>query len=350
MERHHRAERAPSGPSSTCRGIRFETIRDTTWLAEDLSLFVQQAHTPGVLGMILKTQHHGTLLTTSDTLATAESYQHDLPPGTAAPAVEAAFHANRRRVQAPGGARPPFSSATMPPRSRPGQGRGPWIEAHAPRRFHPIDRGGVSPPPLRKEHCYDHTHRWRRVRQPTPCWHRRQSRQHETHSGAQRNAPANRPNVDITRARAYTKVYRATEGMPSLMRRYKASAEVYRTLTDNVYDYEQLVGWPTKRIRGPTSPLSSTPTGWPMTCPTSDRTYDPFEITDEDYKELEEDLLPYWKDKTMAVQWGHYVSKEEWNRGQFGGVSDVSNYLCANGSHFIPRLDRRDPARLCEVL
>lgn len=81
-------------------GIRFETIRDTTWLAEDLGLFVQQAHTPGVLGMILKTQHHGTLLTTSDTLATAESYQHDLPPGTAAPAVEAAFHANRRRVQA----------------------------------------------------------------------------------------------------------------------------------------------------------------------------------------------------------------------------------------------------------
>ena len=61
---------------------------------------IQKAHTPGVLGMILKTQHHGTLLTTSDTLATAESYQHDLPPGTAAPAVEAAFHATRRRVQA----------------------------------------------------------------------------------------------------------------------------------------------------------------------------------------------------------------------------------------------------------
>ncbi len=38
---------------------------------------------------------------------------------------------------------------------------------------------------------------------------------------------ANRPNVDITRARAYTKIYKQTEGMPSLMRRYKASAEVY---------------------------------------------------------------------------------------------------------------------------
>ncbi len=148
---------------------------------------------------------------------------------------------------------------------------------------------------------------------------------------------SNRPNVDITRARAYTKVYRETEGMPSIMRRYKASAEVYRTLSDNVYDYEQLVGWPTKRIRGANFAIELHAHWLAEDLPNlRSRTYDPFEITDEDYKELEEDLLPYWKDKTMAVQWGHYVSKEEWNRGQFGGVSDVSNYLCANGSHFIP--------------
>lgn len=94
---------------------------------------------------------------------------------------------------------------------------------------------------------------------------------------------------------------------------------------------------PPKRFGGPISPLSSTPTGWRRTLPNlRERTYDPFDITDEDYRELEEELLPYWKDKTMAVQWGHYVSQREWNRGQFGGVSDVSNYLCANGSHFIP--------------
>ena len=67
-----------------------------------------------------------------------------------------------------------------------------------------------------------------------------------------------------------------------------------------------------------------------------DRTYDPFEISDEDYKELEEDILPYWQDKTAAAQWAHYVTPEEWDRAQFGGVSDVSNYICANGSHFIP--------------
>lgn len=148
---------------------------------------------------------------------------------------------------------------------------------------------------------------------------------------------ANRPNVDITRARAYTKIYKQTEGMPSLMRRYKASAEVYRTLSDNVYDYEQLVGWPTQKIRGANFAIELHAHWLAEDLPNlRERTYDPFDITDEDYRELEEELLPYWKDKTMAVQWGHYVSQREWNRGQFGGVSDVSNYLCANGSHFIP--------------
>ena len=148
---------------------------------------------------------------------------------------------------------------------------------------------------------------------------------------------ANRPNVDITRARAYTKIYKQTEGMPSLMRRDTASAEVYRTLSDNVYDHEQLVGWPTQKIRGANFAIELHAHWLAEDLPNlRERTYDPFDITDEDYRELEEELLPYWKDKTMAVQWGHYVSQREWNRGQFGGVSDVSNYLCANGSHFIP--------------
>ncbi len=147
----------------------------------------------------------------------------------------------------------------------------------------------------------------------------------------------NRPNVDITRAKVYTKVYRETEGMPAIMRRYKASAAVYRALSDNVFDHEQLVGWPTKRIRGANFAIELH-AHWLADDLVNlrNREFDPFEIDDEDYQELEKDLLPYWKDKTMAVQWSHYVTEHEWNRAQFGGISDVSNYLCANGSHFIP--------------
>ena len=148
---------------------------------------------------------------------------------------------------------------------------------------------------------------------------------------------SNRPNVDITRARAFTKVYRETEGMPPLLRRYKACAETYRTLSDNVYDYEQLVGWPTKRIRGANFAIELHAHWMADDLPNlRSRTYDPFEITDEDYRELKDDLLPYWQNKTAAAQWKNYVTPEEWDRAQFGGVSDVSNYICANGSHFIP--------------
>lgn len=147
----------------------------------------------------------------------------------------------------------------------------------------------------------------------------------------------NRPNVDITRARAYTKIYKETEGQPPIRRRYKAAAEVYRTLTDVVYDHEKLVGWPTKRIRGANFAIELHAHWLAEDLPNlRNRTYDPFEISDEDYNELLEEHIPYWKDKTLTSQWKLYVTPKELERGQTGGVSDVSNYICSNGSHFIP--------------
>ena len=149
---------------------------------------------------------------------------------------------------------------------------------------------------------------------------------------------SSRPNVDITRSRVYTQIYRETEGMPPMMRRYKASAAVYRALSEVVYDHEQLVGWPTKRIRGANFAIEMHAHWIAEDLPeVRSREYDPFDISDEDFEELQEDLLPYWKNKTLAVQWGYHVDAFEWSRAQFGGVSDISNYLCTNGSHFIPR-------------
>ncbi len=65
--------------------------------------------------------------------------------------------------------------------------------------------------------------------------------------------------------------------------------------------------------------------------------------------ELEEELLPYWKDKTMAVQWGHYVSQREWNRGQFEGFPMCPTTSAPTGP-ISSGLDRCDPAWLCQVL
>lgn len=63
------------------KDIRFTTINEATSLAEDIKLFIQQSHTPGLIGMILKTETKGTLLVTGDTIYTKENYEKQLPPG-----------------------------------------------------------------------------------------------------------------------------------------------------------------------------------------------------------------------------------------------------------------------------
>ncbi len=81
-------------------GIQFETINETTELAPDLTLFIQEAHTPGVIGMILRTENHGTIITTSDTVYTADSYRDQLPPGGTINATTDEFFNNLKRIQA----------------------------------------------------------------------------------------------------------------------------------------------------------------------------------------------------------------------------------------------------------
>lgn len=80
-------------------GIRFQTINQDTQLADDLTLFLQEAHTPGVIGMILKTEHHGTILTTSDALYTAESYEKATPPGGTINKTTDEFFDNLKKIQ-----------------------------------------------------------------------------------------------------------------------------------------------------------------------------------------------------------------------------------------------------------
>lgn len=81
-------------------GIRFQTINETTRLADDLELFIQASHTPGVIGLVLKTDNHGTILTTSDTVYTADSYREELPPGGTINKTTDEFFDNLKRIKA----------------------------------------------------------------------------------------------------------------------------------------------------------------------------------------------------------------------------------------------------------
>ena len=80
-------------------GIQFQTINQDTWLAEDFGLFVQKSHTPGVIGLILKTEKSGTILTTSDTIYTRDSYDQGIPPGGTINKTTDEFFDNLERVK-----------------------------------------------------------------------------------------------------------------------------------------------------------------------------------------------------------------------------------------------------------
>ena len=104
--------------------------------------------------------------------------------------------------------------------------------------------------------------------------------------------------IDISRI--VTKVMKETEGEPQVTRRAKAFAATVRGVPINIYPDELFVGW-----------LSSEPRGTEITVEDPDfigpgleedldtlstREHMPFLISDEDKRELREEILPYWKE------------------------------------------------------
>ena len=73
-------------------GLSYSAIRQETALADDFILFLQPCHTAGVLGLVIKTEHSGNFIFTSDAVYTEESYNRQLPPGGEINKTESEFH------------------------------------------------------------------------------------------------------------------------------------------------------------------------------------------------------------------------------------------------------------------
>lgn len=79
--------------------IVFQTIKEETNLSDDIKLFVQNSHTPGVTGMVLRTKSKGNVIVTSDTIYTREGYEKELPPGGPINKTKQEFHDNLARIK-----------------------------------------------------------------------------------------------------------------------------------------------------------------------------------------------------------------------------------------------------------
>jgi len=99
--------------------------------------------------------------------------------------------------------------------------------------------------------------------------------------------------IDILRIR--TQVMKETEGEPKAIRQAKAFAATVRGMPLNIYPDELFVGWLFSEPHG--SPLKA---GQAMALEEeldtiSTREYMPFLLTDEDKRELREEIIPYWQ-------------------------------------------------------
>ena len=84
-------------------GVAFEPMKGERRLADDLVLFTQKCHTPGVIGMELHLKDKNVIVT-GDTLYTRESWEKQLPPGGTINNTNEEFFSNleliRRRKEA----------------------------------------------------------------------------------------------------------------------------------------------------------------------------------------------------------------------------------------------------------
>ncbi len=81
-------------------GAVYKPIQDTVELAPDLTLFVQKSHTPGLIGLIVRTRTEGNLIFTGDAVYARESWERLLPPGGDINKTTSEFFSNVERLKA----------------------------------------------------------------------------------------------------------------------------------------------------------------------------------------------------------------------------------------------------------
>jgi len=107
----------------------------------------------------------------------------------------------------------------------------------------------------------------------------------------------------IERARIETRVLKETEGEPTITRRAKVFAAVVREIPIDIYPDELIVGCTGV---GPCQTNASPMTVGYLQRRRGGKAYAPAGLTDEDLKELNEELTPYWKQQGRAGKWWSY--------------------------------------------
>ena len=155
--------------------------------------------------------------------------------------------------------------------------------------------------------------------------------------------------ASIERTRIETRAMKATEGEPTITRRAKVFAAVLRELPVDIYPDELLVGCTSV---GPRCTSISPMNAAGLTEEAQARIYGysrkgtPADLSDDEKRELEEDITPYWREQGRAGRASHYghnihAFEKVLKKGFLGIKKDAEERLA--------RLDLTEPEELGKV-
>jgi len=149
------------------------------------------------------------------------------------------------------------------------------------------------------------------------------------------------PSVSIHRARTITQVAKENPGMPAILMRGKSFKRCCETAPLVIQDHELIVGAPNGAPRaGSFSPDIE----WRWMKAELDtiatRPQDPFYISEEDKKELREEIFPFWENKSVDEYCeGQYREAGLWEMSGESYVSDCSYHAVNGGGDSNPGYD-----------
>lgn len=151
----------------------------------------------------------------------------------------------------------------------------------------------------------------------------------------------NVPSITIHRAKAITKIARENPGLPKSILRGKSFKYCCETAPLVIQDHELIVGAPNG---SPRTGAFSPDIAWRWMDDEletiSTRAQDPFYISDEDKKELREDIFPFWKGKSVdELCEDQYREAGVWALSGESFVSDCSYHAVNGGGDSNPGYD-----------
>ncbi|MGC8778377.1 MAG: glycyl radical protein, partial [Candidatus Caldatribacteriaceae bacterium] len=148
------------------------------------------------------------------------------------------------------------------------------------------------------------------------------------------------PQVCTERARIYTEVYRQFEGDPPILKRAKALAETLKRMSIAIYRDELIVGNQASKVRGaPIFPEYSWDWIEKEIDEFSRRPGDVFVISEEDKKILLEEVIPYWRGKTLYDRAMNIIPSFVREAQEIGVISGRGNITSGDG-HIIVHFEK----------